>query len=344
MQLGSTFARFRLHSATGPGLHPGGVASKGEVEDHRVVITFDVNDPAEVAKLMASDAARDAYFGHSVAVSRDTAVIGAVGDRELGDYSGAAYVFTLNDGHWSQQAKLLASDEVTGDRFGYSVSVSGDTAVIGAYGDDEFGAAYVFTRSAGAWTQQAKLSLSDGTHHDNFGEAVSISGDTLIIGAWNGSHGNISSGVAYVYTRTDGVWTRQAKLAADVAYDGDGFGCSVSVSGDTAVMVLSEVMDLSTVRVRLMSSRGPRELGHSRPGSTPKMHRAGTSLAYLFRYRGIPSPSEPGGMQMRAWIQDRRISSRGPRRLGHNKPSWSRAMREVVLGLVLQSRCLEMSQ
>ena len=102
-QLGSTFARFRLHSATGPGLHPGGVASKGEVEDHRVVITFDVNDPAEVAKLMASDAARDAYFGHSVAVSRDTAVIGAVGDRELGDYSGAAYVFTLNDGHWSQQ-------------------------------------------------------------------------------------------------------------------------------------------------------------------------------------------------------------------------------------------------
>ena len=57
-QLGSTFARFRLHSATGPGLHPGGVASKGEVEDHRVVITFDVNDPAEVAKLMASDAAK----------------------------------------------------------------------------------------------------------------------------------------------------------------------------------------------------------------------------------------------------------------------------------------------
>ena len=93
------------------------------------------------AKLMASDAQSSDYFGWSVAVSGDTAVIGAYGEATGGTAAGAAYVFTRTGGSWTQQAKLMASDAVDGDYFGYSVAVSGDTAVIGASNAD---AAYIF--------------------------------------------------------------------------------------------------------------------------------------------------------------------------------------------------------
>ncbi len=132
---------------------------------------------------------------------------------------------------WTQQAKLTSADGAVGDRFGYSVSVSGDTAVIGAVGTDSYqGSAYVFTRTGGEWTQQDKLTADDGVAGDWFGISVSVSGDTAIIGAngdddWKGS--------AYVFTRTGGVWNQQAKLTADDGAADDCFGEFVSVSGDT---------------------------------------------------------------------------------------------------------------
>ncbi len=101
--------------------------------------------------------------------------------------SGSAYVFTRSGGVWSQQAKLTASDPAAFDEFGYSVAVSGDTAVIGAYGDDDggsdSGSAYVFTRTGGVWSQQAKLTASDAAASDWFGWSVAVSGDTAVIGA-----------------------------------------------------------------------------------------------------------------------------------------------------------------
>ncbi|MBK8430868.1 MAG: hypothetical protein IPL28_06050 [Chloroflexi bacterium] len=194
----------------------------------------------EQAKLTASDAAANDNFGVSVAVSGDTAVIGAYQDDDGGSNSGSAYVFTRSGEVWSEQAKLTASDAAANDFFGISVAVSGDTAVIGAYQDDNVGSnsgsAYVFTRSGEVWSEQAKLTASDPAMNDWFGYSVAISGDTAIIGAYLDDDGGSNSGSAYVFTRTAGVWSQQAKLtASDPAMD-DWFGYSVAISGDTAVI------------------------------------------------------------------------------------------------------------
>ena len=110
--------------------------------------------------------------------------------------------------------KLTASDGAKDDRFGWSVSAYGNTAVIGAYGDDS---AYVFTRSVdGTWTQRTKLTADDGAQGDQFGYSVSLYGDTAVIGAPNDDDKGTNSGSAYVFTRSvDGTWTQQTKLTAD---------------------------------------------------------------------------------------------------------------------------------
>jgi hypothetical protein len=194
----------------------------------------------EVAKLMASDALANDYFGGSVAVSGDTAVIGARLEDTGGSSAGAAYVFTRSGGAWVEQAKLLASDAQSSDYFGYSVAVSGDTAVIGAYLEDTggsyAGAAYVFTRSGGAWVEQAKLMASDAQTNNQFGVSVAVSGDTAVIGAYREDTGGSDAGAAYVFTRSGGAWVEQAKLLASDAQSSDYFGYSVAVSGDTAVI------------------------------------------------------------------------------------------------------------
>ncbi len=141
---------------------------------------------------------------------------------------------------WNQQAKLTAGDAATGDRFGRAVAVSGDTAVIGAYWDDdggtESGSAYVFTRTGGVWSQQAKLTASDPGAFDWFGVSVAVSGDTAVIGARWDDDGGTDSGSAYVFARSGEVWSQQAKLIPSDLAANDFFGISVAVSGDTAVI------------------------------------------------------------------------------------------------------------
>ncbi|MBK8430871.1 MAG: FG-GAP repeat protein [Chloroflexi bacterium] len=195
---------------------------------------------SQQAKLTASDAAAGDSFGWSVAISGDTAVIGAAMDNDGGENSGSAYVFTRTEGVWSQQAKLTASDAAALDQFGIAVAVSGDTAVIGADGNDDggsnSGSAYVFTRMGVVWSQQAKLTANDPAMDDWFGSSVAVSGDTAVIGAYGDDDGGSDSGSAYVFTRTGGVWSQQAKLTASDPAAGDWFGRSVAVSGDTAVI------------------------------------------------------------------------------------------------------------
>jgi len=197
----------------------------------------------EVAKLLPADGAEVDQFGGSVAVSGDTAVIGASYDDDNGVESGSAYVFTRDGaGVWTEVAKLLPADGAGLDWFGRSVAVSGDTAVIGALGDDDngviSGSAYVFTRDgAGVWTEQAKLLAADGAEGDDFGVSVAVSGDTAVIGARRDDALGSNSGSAYVFTRDGaGVWTEQAKLLAADGADGNFFGWSVALSGDTAVI------------------------------------------------------------------------------------------------------------
>lgn len=196
-------------------------------------------NPATAQKLLAGDGAAGDRFGGSVAVSGDTAVIGAERDN---DNKGSAYVFVqAADGTWSQQAKLTAADGAAGDLFGYSVAVDGGTAVIGMikFGDrgrrNGSGSAYVFVQAAdGAWSQQTKLTATDGTFGDQFGVSVAVDGGTAVIGA---SGDDSFSGSAYVFVQAaDGAWSQQVKLTAADGEAYDVFGGSVSVSGGTAVI------------------------------------------------------------------------------------------------------------
>jgi hypothetical protein len=190
----------------------------------------------ERQKLLASDGAANDRFGTSVSISGDYAIVGADGDDGL---SGSAYIFKRDGTSWSQQAKLLASDGAAEDQhqFGYSVCISGDYAIVGAYGDDSYkGSAYIFKRDGTSWVQQQKLLASDGAINDFFGYSVFISGDHVIVGAY-GSNGNVpDSGSAYIFKRDGTSWSEQTKILASDGAANDQFGCSVSISGDHAIV------------------------------------------------------------------------------------------------------------
>ncbi len=199
--------------------------------------------PQELQKLTASDAATGDFLGTSAAIEGDTSIVGATGDDNAGGVdAGAAYVY-FRSGTWTQQAKLIASDAAASDRFGADVSVSGNTAVVGASLDDHFagtdaGAAYVFVRSGTVWSQQAKLIASDAAALDFFGVSVAISDDTIIVGA-NGEDDTFvgsDTGAAYVFVRSGTVWTQQAKLTPADPMAGSFFGISVGLSADSAII------------------------------------------------------------------------------------------------------------
>ncbi len=187
--------------------------------------------PSQQAKLTASDAADYDSLGISVAASGDTAIVGAFGNHAG---QGAAYVFARSGTAWAQQAKLTAADAVDGDAFGRNVAVAGDTALIGAASRNSAqGAVYVFTRTGTTWKQQARLIASDSVAGDSFGRSVAVTGRTLVVGAYNK---NSAQGAAYVFTRAGTTWKQQAKLTASDAADGDAFGRTIAVVGDTAVV------------------------------------------------------------------------------------------------------------
>ena len=188
------------------------------------------------AELIASNFAEGDSIGGNASISGDTALVPAFAS----DFSGSVYVFVRDGATWTQQAKLTPSDGAPRDVFGLSLSISGDTAVIFG-GVEAAGAAYVFVRDGTTWTQQAKLTASDGAGDGRLGVGalvgfVSISGDTIMIGAQSDDHAGDDSGAAYVFVRDGTTWTQQAKLTASDGAEGDVFGFSVSVSGDTAVI------------------------------------------------------------------------------------------------------------
>jgi hypothetical protein len=192
------------------------------------------------AKLLAADGAAFDQFGISVAVSSDTALVGAFGDDDAGEHSGSAYVFVRGGATWTQQAKLTAADGAAFDEFGISVALSGDTALVGAPLTDEnatdSGAAYVFARGGTSWTQQAKLTATDGASSDEFGASVALSGNTALVGAPDNSERGAASGSAYVFARSSTSWTQEAKLTATDGAAIDFSATSVALSGNTALM------------------------------------------------------------------------------------------------------------
>jgi hypothetical protein len=200
---------------------------------------------SQQAMLVPSDGAKGDRFGSAVAVDDNTTVIGA-SEKTIGPNSaqGQAYVFVRSGTMWDEEAKFTASDGAANSKYGSTVSISGDTALIGAYkttvgNNAAQGAAYVYVRSGTTWSEQAKLTASDGAAQDQFGISVSVSGDTAGVGANQAEvNGNPGQGAAYVFARTDTTWSQYAKLISSNGSGNDSFGAAIALStgGNTALV------------------------------------------------------------------------------------------------------------
>ena len=213
-----------------------------------------VQAQTQQSKLGPSDGERSDNFGGAVSVSADgsTALVGAPG-KDFGEdlNQGRAYIYTRGaNGAWTEEKKLNAADGDDEDHFGVSVSLSADgsTALVGAFknevdGKNFQGSAYVYRRtSEGSWTQEARLTASDGEDGDRFGKSVSMSADgsTVLVGAPEKDIGfDTGRGTAYVYTRSaDGSWSEETALIGSGGSARDRFGGTVSMSADGSTVLV----------------------------------------------------------------------------------------------------------
>ncbi len=191
----------------------------------------------EDAKLVASDNEFLDFFGHSVSIDSNYALIGAPNDD---NFQGSAYVFSRNGTIWTEDAKLTASDGMASDIFGISVAINGNYALVGASTCDEgrkgnagLGSAYIFSRVGTTWTEDAKLTASDGEIDNFFGFSVAFDGNYALIGA---PGDNNFQGAVYVFSYNGSSWTEEAKLIASDGAFGEFFGNSVSFDGNYALI------------------------------------------------------------------------------------------------------------
>ncbi len=212
----------------------------------------------EQQKIVASDRGAFDYFGRSVAISGDYAIVGAnnedpvaAGGNPVAN-AGAAYIFYQSGSTWTQHQKVVAADPSIGASFGYSVAMSGDQAIVGApYEEedetggnaiDDAGAAYIFVLSGSTWSQEQKIVANDRGAADYLGYSVAMSGDHAIVGAYseneNAAGGNTisNSGSAYIFMRSASTWSQLQKIIASDRADNDKFGVSVAISGGHAIV------------------------------------------------------------------------------------------------------------
>jgi hypothetical protein len=172
-------------------------------------------------------------YGWSVAISGSSAAVGVPGGAPSGSGPGAVYVFVRSGQSWSQQARLTAPHSASGKGFGWSVSISGSTVVVGAPYTNKSGTAYVFERSGSDWSPQGELTASDPEDGDDFGWSVGVSGSRAVVGA---PHKNSRIGAAYVFERSGTKWSQQAKLTTSNESTAVEFGASVAISGSTVLV------------------------------------------------------------------------------------------------------------
>jgi hypothetical protein len=204
----------------------------------------------EIKKLLASDGALADNLGLSVAIAGDTAIVGAwLNDNTNGVDAGAAYIYQQGSGganNWGEVKKLVASDGATLDAFGWSVQISGDRAIVGAYrvdgGGVNRGAAYIFERDSGGtdnWGEVKILTASNAANDDQFGYSVGISGTSAVVGAQVSDALASDSGSAYVYDKDSGGtdnWGEVTEITASGGAANYAFGRSVSIDGDTVAV------------------------------------------------------------------------------------------------------------
>jgi MYXO-CTERM domain-containing protein len=200
--------------------------------DAAYIFDFDGAEWTETEILVAADAGVGEKFGSAVSLEANRALVGAYADTENGHLSGAAYVFDLDSGSWTETAKLMPSDATTYHYFGISVSLSGTRVLAGAVGDGELGAnsgaGYLFVLEGGEWAEEAKLLADEGAGNDQFGGSVQLSGERAALG---GQYAN-STGQALVFDQVDESWQLVAELGPSDGVASDAFGSWLSLGVD----------------------------------------------------------------------------------------------------------------
>jgi len=221
------------------------------IDDSSAVYPINI-DPTiinEEAKLLASDGGPFDQLGFSsISISSNTVVVGVPLDRKLPRFAGSVYLFEQPSGGWAgivnEAARLLPTDGAAGDQFGFSVSVSSNTVVVGAHANDDNGSSsgsvYVFEEPVAGWAgtlnETVKLLPSDGAARDDFGMALALAGDVVVVGAPRDDDNGTDSGSAYVFERIGTTWVERAKLLASDGAASHDFGRSVSISGTDVVV------------------------------------------------------------------------------------------------------------
>ena len=209
-------------------------------DDHPGILTG-----PDSQKVFASDGLAEDLFGVRVDIDGDKAIIGAYLKDDKGADSGAAYVFVRQNNRWVEQAKLIPRDSASGDRFGYSVAIDGDKALVGAYLDDnengnDAGSVYVFVRENTQWIEQAKLLASDGAGGDQFSSHLVLKDNTALIGSPLDDDLGTNSGSVYVFefneNDAESGWTEQAKLLSSDGSGSDVFGVNIAFDGNRALI------------------------------------------------------------------------------------------------------------
>ena len=207
------------------------------------------------AKITASNGLAGEQFGWSVAMSADGTKVIVGADLESPYNYGAAYIYTLSGGSWSQTAKIVAPNRSTNDKFGHAVSISGDgtKVIVGAWHEDSTanqssatgasnsGAAYIFAYSSGSWDTGTMIKAEDAQTNDFFGHGVSMNSDgtKVLVGAPYEDTGASDSGAAYIFTYSSGSWSQEAKIFPDAhVYEGRfGYeGLQLSPDGTKAIV------------------------------------------------------------------------------------------------------------
>lgn len=223
---------------------------------------------SQLARIVAPDGAASDGFGGAVALEGYNVLVGAPGDdTTAGESAGSAYVFWGWEANWWSQTKLTASDGAAFDSFGQSVSLSGNTALVGAMGHDlnltvDAGSAYVFVSNNDQWNQQARLTATPFSAQDFFGRSVALSGDLAVVGAdLADTPAGADTGAAFVFKRSGASWTQEARLTAGDGATGDAFGRSVALKGSIA----------------LATARGDDNAGGTDAGSAYAFRRSGST-------------------------------------------------------------------
>ena len=191
-------------------------------------------------KLVADDAVGGEFFGRSVAMSGNRALVGAPYANIDGTPSrGAVYVYDGSTADWTQSGKFVADSGDLGDAFGYSLAATPTHMAVGANGSNgAAGGAFVFADDgAGGWTQEARLAADDGVAGDDMGYSIAIDDDTVIVGADRAAiGGHTQQGAAYVFKEADGAWSQTEKLTSSDAQTDMFYGAFVALTDETALV------------------------------------------------------------------------------------------------------------